>query len=100
MEQMTENKKMLDALERGIAMMQNQPLQLKEQYLAMLIMLTECFVEDAEAGCVMVFKPDAEKIVVCAANITEAETMWALESALEGVIERATEHAPPKEMFN
>ena len=97
---MTENKKMLDALEKGISMLQTQSSQLKEQYLAMLLMLTECFVKDSESGCIMVFKPDDEKIVCCAANLTEQEMFWALESALEGVVERATEHAPLKEMFN
>ena len=97
---MTNNKKMLDALEQGIAMMKDQPMQLKEQYLAMLLMLTECFAPDSESGCVMLFKPDDQRVAVCAANITEAEAIWMVESSLEGMLNRAVKNAPPKEMFN
>jgi hypothetical protein len=97
---MTDNKEMLDALEKGIAMMKDQPMDLKEQYLAMLLMLTECFAPDAEAGCVLLFKPDDERVAVCVSNLSTSETMWAMESALEGMVQKETQHAPPREMFN
>jgi len=96
---MSDHKLLMTLLSDSLEKLQNLHPESKQHYLSMMLMLTESFVKDSGANCVMLYRNN-ERFSIAAAGVNEAETVEMIQEGLEGVFERATAGAPPKEMFN
>ena len=97
---MNNQQRLLNLLEQNIEEIQNQPDRIKEQYLSMMVMLTKCFKQDAEAGCILMFKPDKEEFAICVANLNQADAFEVVNLVYDKMLKDIMQEAPPKEMFN
>ena len=96
---MSDNKKMLDLLEMSLAKLQERPMEAKEHYLSMLVMLTDSFLDDSKAQCVLLHRENG-RVALCVSNATEADCIDIIQEGLSGMLFRATINAPPRELFH
>jgi len=96
---MSDQKLLMTFLSDSLEKLQNLHPEAKQHYLAMMLMLTESFIKDSGASCVMLYRNN-ERFSIASANANEEDTVEMIQEGLEGVFERATAGAPPKEMFN
>lgn len=96
---MNNHKLLMQFLSDSLEKLQSLHPESKQHYLSMMLMLTESFVKDSGASCVMLYRNN-ERFSIASANANEESTVEMIQEGLKGVFERATAGAPPKEMFN